>query len=236
MATARFQYGNPARPAGGAVPIRSAAWRLIGGNNRDLGCCPAEFADHEASRLAVLELRSRIAEAVPMITINPQTSEWTWRLELDGRVVARSVRGYLRHRECLYNVSHFLGSVPVAALPGEPADPAALLAAKAPAAAMAWMAAILAIEAARTESGRPGGAADEIARADERDQAGQVQDGRTDPAGPRGPANLSGCWVAGRSRSPRRGLDTRYTPQNFPGEAALGLLETVPGHLAGGAV
>ena len=156
MATARFQYANPARPAGGAVPIRAAAWRLIGGNNRDLGCSPAQFEDVRTSRLAVLELRSRIADAVPVITIEPRSSEWTWRLDLDGRAVARSARGYLRHRECLYNVSHFLGSVPVAALPGEPAGPTALLAAKAPAAAMAWMAAILAIEAARNGTARTG--------------------------------------------------------------------------------
>ncbi|HEV2639168.1 MAG TPA: hypothetical protein VGX23_28770 [Actinocrinis sp.] len=222
MATARFQYGNPARPAGGAVPIRSAAWRLIGGNNRDLGCCPAEFADHEASRLAVLELRSRVAEAVPMITINPQTSEWTWRLELDGRVVARSVRGYLRHRECLYNVSHFLGSVPVAALPGEPADPAALLAAKAPAAAMAWMAAILAIEAARTESGRPGGVADEIARARADAEAAKAAAGQAEAAAAQSTAAVS--------------ADSRYTALSFPGEAAFGTTEAVPCHLAGGVV
>ena len=155
MASARFHYANPVRPAGGAVPIRAAAWRLIGGNNRDLGCSAADFDSHEASRQAVLELKARITEAVPLITIDPQSSEWTWRLEVDGRVVARSARGYLRHRECLYNVSHFLGSVPVAALPGEPAGPSALLAAKTPA-ALAWVAAILAIETARTDGPEPG--------------------------------------------------------------------------------
>ena len=151
MAAARFQFANPVRPSGGAIPIRSAAWRLIGGNNRDLGCSPAEFESLEVSRQAVLRLRSRITEAVPLVTIDPQSSEWTWRLEIDGVVVARSARGYLRHRECLYNVSHFLGSVPVAALPGEPAAQAALLAAKTPA-ALAWVAAVLAIEAARAET------------------------------------------------------------------------------------
>jgi hypothetical protein len=165
VATARFQYANPARPAGGAVPIRAAAWRLIGGNNRDLGCSPARFEDTRTSRLAVLELRRRIADAVPVITIDPRSSEWTWRLDLDGRVVARSARGYLRHRECLYNVSHVLGSVPVAALPGEPAGPTELLAAKAPA-AMAWMAAILAIEAARAGSARTGDETDPPPAAD----------------------------------------------------------------------
>jgi len=155
MATARFQFANPVRPAGGAIPVRAAAWRLIGGNNRDLGCSPADFENVETSRQAVLRLKARITEAVPMITIDPHSSEWTWRLEIDGQVAARSARGYLRHRECLYNVSHFLGSVPAAALPGEPPAPAALLEAKTPS-AIAWVAAILAIEVARAEAAQSG--------------------------------------------------------------------------------
>lgn len=155
MATARFQLVNPVRPVGAMAPMRTAAWRLIGGNNRDLGCSARGFESVEASREAVLLLKARIADAVPLITIEPRSSEWTWRLEIDGTVVARSVRGYLRHRECLYNVSHFLGCVPVAALPREPdgrnAGPVALLAAEAPA-ATALVAAILAIEAVRAET------------------------------------------------------------------------------------
>lgn len=158
MATARFQFANPARPAGGAVRIRAAAWRLIGGNNRNLGCAPGDFESVEASRAAVLLLKSRILDAVPVITIDPRSSEWNWRLEIDGETAARSARGYLRHRECLYNVSHFLGSVPVAALPGESAGRGAGSAepavAQTPPTATAWMTAILAIEAARTEAAR----------------------------------------------------------------------------------
>jgi hypothetical protein len=146
MAMARFQFANPARPAGSSIPARASAWRLIGGNNRDLGCSPAGYENHETSRQAVLRLKARIADAVPTLTIDPGSSEWTWRLDVDGRVVARSVRGYLRHRECLYNVSHFLGSVAAAALPGEPAPPAAAGPAKPPV-AVAWVAAVLAIEA-----------------------------------------------------------------------------------------
>jgi len=131
MATARFQIVGPARPmrpvrpAGLTAPLRAAAWRLIGGNNRDLGCSASAFESVEASRAEVLLLKSRIDDAVPHVTMDPRSSEWTWRLEIDGLVVARSARCYLRHRECLYNVSHFLGSVPVAAMPGEPAAPAA---------------------------------------------------------------------------------------------------------------
>jgi hypothetical protein len=150
MAAARFQFANPVRPAGGAVPVRATAWRLIGGNNRDLGCAPDGYESREASREAVLRLKARITEAVPIVTIDPTSSEWTWRLEIDGRIVARSARGYLRHRECLYNVSHFLGSVPTAALPGDASEPAALLSAEAPV-AIAWVTAILAIEAAQHE-------------------------------------------------------------------------------------
>lgn len=180
MASARFHYANPVRPAGGAVPIRAAAWRLIGGNNKDLGCSAADFESPAASRRAVLELRARIGDAVPLVTIDPQSSEWTWRLEVDGRVVARSARGYLRHRECLYNVSHFLGSVPVAALPGEPVGPAALLAAKTPA-ALAWVAAILAIETARAQTGTgeepgragPAGTRDQLGRSEQPKEAGR---------------------------------------------------------------
>lgn len=159
MAAARFQFANPVRPAGGAVPVRASAWRLIGGNNRDLGCAPDGYESREASREAVLRLKARITDAVPIITIEPTNSEWTWRLEIDGRIVARSARGYLRHRECLYNVSHFLGSVPTAALPGDASEPAALLSGEAPV-AVAWVAAILAIEAAQHEPGETGSSAE----------------------------------------------------------------------------
>jgi hypothetical protein len=151
MAGARFQFANPWRPIGGAIPTQSAAWRLIGGNNRDLGRAPVGYVSSEVSRRAVLHLRAHISDAVPTMSIDSRTSEWTWRLDIGGLIVARSVRGYLRHRECLYNVSHFISTAATAALPGDTALPTGLDAAKAPI-ATAWAAAVLAIEAANPES------------------------------------------------------------------------------------
>jgi len=52
-----------------------------------------------------------------VLGVAPDTGGRTWRLEIDDVVVARSARTYLRGRENLYNLAHFLDSVPLAELP-----------------------------------------------------------------------------------------------------------------------
>ena len=122
MAHTRFHVvPSPAAiagPASAALP----AWRLVGGNNRVLGRAPGCFVDFETGYAAVLFLRERIADALPVLGVAPETGGRTWRLEIDNIVVARSARTYLRGRENLYNLAHFLDSVPLAELPAPNRD------------------------------------------------------------------------------------------------------------------
>jgi hypothetical protein len=123
MAHARFHVGfiqkatvSASSPTLPAVPV-IPAWRLVGGNNRVLGCSPDPFVDFESAVAAVQHLRSRIEDAAPVLGVDPQSGARSWRLEIDGVVVARSGRGYLRGRENLYNLAHFMTSVPIAVVP-----------------------------------------------------------------------------------------------------------------------
>jgi hypothetical protein len=78
--------------------------------------------DFETGYAAVLFLRERIADAVPVLGVAADTGGRTWRLEIGEVVVARSSRTYLRGRENLYNLAHFLDSVPLAELPAPTRD------------------------------------------------------------------------------------------------------------------
>ena len=117
MAHSRFQLGSSAAAIAGPASAALPAWRLVGGNNRVLGRAPGGFVDFESGYAAVLFLRERIDDALPVLGVAADTGGRTWRLEIDNVVVARSARTYLRGRENLYNLTHFLESVPVAELP-----------------------------------------------------------------------------------------------------------------------
>jgi hypothetical protein len=118
VARARFHLIPPHAALGGHLPPSLPAWRLIGGNNRVLGLSPKGYEDFETGYAAVLFLRERIADAVPVLGFDAVGGR-TWRLEIDGLEVARSGRAYLRGRENLYNLVHFTESVPLAELPAK---------------------------------------------------------------------------------------------------------------------
>jgi hypothetical protein len=121
MAHSRFHVApSPAAVAGPGSAVLPA-WRLVGGNNRVLGRAPGGFVDFESGYAAILFLRERIADALPVLGV-AATGGRAWRLEIDGVVVARSARTYLRGRENLYNLAHFLDSVPLAELPAPTRD------------------------------------------------------------------------------------------------------------------
>lgn len=117
MAHTRFHVAFSPAALAGPASATLPAWRLVGGNNRVLGRAPEGFVDFETGYAAILFLRSRIADALPVLGVAPDTGGRTWRLEIDNVVVARSARTYLRGRENLYNLAHFLDSVPLAELP-----------------------------------------------------------------------------------------------------------------------
>ena len=117
MAHTRFHVAPSPAAVAGPASAALPAWRLVGGNNRVLGRAPGCFVDFETGYAAVLFLRARIADAVPVLGVAADTGGRTWRLEIDNAVVARSARTYLRGRENLYNLAHFLDSVLLADLP-----------------------------------------------------------------------------------------------------------------------
>lgn len=90
------------RRSGGTV------WRLLGANNRHLGQSGETFRDAEACRAAIEEYQHRLDQGRATMCSTGQGGLWLWRLELDGRTVAGSARGYLRQRECQYNLARFL--------------------------------------------------------------------------------------------------------------------------------
>lgn len=117
MAQPRFLFlYDRITAAGAASGVRPAvSWRLLGANNRELGRSAATFPDLDSCLAAVRELVDGIAAATPSISsVRERTGTWNWRLSLGDRAVAVAGRPYLRHRECTYNLAHFLAAVPEA--------------------------------------------------------------------------------------------------------------------------
>jgi hypothetical protein len=103
------------RTEGGRDERVAVSWRLLGANNRELGRSPGTFPDLDSCQAALRDLVEGIAAATPSITsVRDRTGTWNWRLDLGGRAVAVAGRPYLRHRECTYNLAHFLAAVPAA--------------------------------------------------------------------------------------------------------------------------
>ncbi|MGW4897575.1 hypothetical protein ACWEQL_35790 [Kitasatospora sp. NPDC004240] len=118
------------RPARADRQPGGTVWRLLGANNRHLGQSGETFRDAAACRAAIEEYQHRLDQGRAVMCSTGQG--WLWRLELDGRAVAGSARGYLRQRECQYNLARFLAG----------ARTVAELAAAARLAAMAELAAV----------------------------------------------------------------------------------------------
>jgi len=97
------------------------AWRLVGGNNRELGRSLGTYRDEPACRVAVTALQRGLDRAEPRMVVTDPTGSWSWMLGLDGHAVAVSGRSYRRHRECQYSLRQFLAALPVAQL-GEGPD------------------------------------------------------------------------------------------------------------------
>lgn len=120
---------SPARWPGRGYPLNGqvnadgswVAWRLCSGNNRELGRSADVYPDGAACTAAFEVLQSRIAEAEATVVADNRADTWSWRLSLDGRLVAVASRGYLRQRECHYSLRQFL-----AAVPGKPAAASAV--------------------------------------------------------------------------------------------------------------
>ena len=127
MAQPRFLVvaGTPrGRVPGRADAAVSVVWRLVGGNNRELGRGPAPFPGHAACYEAIERLKRLIDRATPIVAVGRSTSAWGWRLEVEGERIAMAGRSYLRQRECQYSLAHFIAAVPSARISGpRPPEP-----------------------------------------------------------------------------------------------------------------
>jgi hypothetical protein len=127
---ARFQFVVGRRCHGVSVPAwpgydatdapdgEWCAWRLLGGNNRDLGRSAKVFPGESDCRTAVESVQQRADELVPVIVAEAVTGMWSWRLQLDGVPVAVAARPYFRQREGHYNLGQFLAALADADLDG----------------------------------------------------------------------------------------------------------------------
>ncbi len=98
----------------GSAEPSGLTWILVSSNNRPLGRGASRFANVADCRSALVNLRHRHNHLVPAMTSAQLDGQWAWRADLDGATVAVSTRGYLRHRECQYNLDRFMEALPLA--------------------------------------------------------------------------------------------------------------------------
>jgi hypothetical protein len=97
------------RPAG-------FGWRLVGGNNHELGRSVAPTATVEDCRAGVLRLKDGVEALTGRVRRGTAEAAWVWVVELDGVPAAVSGRAYQRQRECRYALNHFLAAIPLAGI------------------------------------------------------------------------------------------------------------------------
>jgi len=86
------------------APVR---WRLLSGNNRDMGRSADEFDDAESCRVALKQLQEDAAHLVPRVRrLTP--SSWHWEITLDDVAIAGSGHPFDRLIRCEQGMTQFL--------------------------------------------------------------------------------------------------------------------------------
>jgi hypothetical protein len=98
--TAHFQLFS--RAVGDGVQ-----WRLLGGNNRDLGRGALAYPDAESCLLAIKQLVHSLPDLIPAIRRTPPNL-WVWQLRLDDLVVVASAHSYDRQIRAEHAGKRFL--------------------------------------------------------------------------------------------------------------------------------
>ena len=106
------------RAAQGGSSVTGVAWRLLGGNNHELGRSIPAYASLSAAIEAVQNLQLRLDEATSSLAPSTVTSRWGWRMLLGETAVAASGRWYQREREARYNLEQFTLAAPTAHIVG----------------------------------------------------------------------------------------------------------------------
>lgn len=82
------------------------SWRLLSGNNREIGRGVQTFADPATCSAAVRQLQARVSEL--QSRVGRIQNVWTWSIALDGRVLARSQSRFDRQIRCRQSLTQFL--------------------------------------------------------------------------------------------------------------------------------
>jgi hypothetical protein len=90
--------------ADASAPIQ---WRLLSGNNRELGRGTGQFVDQESCLLGIKHLKNVIAD-LEISLRRSETSAWGWLLCLGGVSVATSGFRYDRQIRCRQGAAHFV--------------------------------------------------------------------------------------------------------------------------------
>jgi hypothetical protein len=81
-------------------------WRLLSGNNRELGRGALSHADLESCLLAIKQLLESLDELCPDIR-RKEGHLWQWSLLADDDVVVTSSHAYDRRIRCMQAMEHF---------------------------------------------------------------------------------------------------------------------------------
>jgi hypothetical protein len=98
-------------------------WRLVGGNNHELGRSVAPAATVEECRAGILRLKDDVEALTGRVRRGTAEAAWVWVVELDGVPAAVSGRAYQRQREGRYALNHFLAAIPLARVPDDAPAP-----------------------------------------------------------------------------------------------------------------
>ena len=87
-----------------SAPIR---WRLLSGNNRDMGRSLDEYDDVESCRIALKQLQVDAADLVPRVRrLTP--SSWQWEITYDELPIASSGHPFDRLIRCEQGMRQFV--------------------------------------------------------------------------------------------------------------------------------
>jgi hypothetical protein len=82
--------------AGGSAVGGDVRWRLLSGNNRDMGRSAQGFLDVEDCRLALKEFLCQLNELTPQVRRKSDTNRWIWLLRRGDVAVAEASHSYDR--------------------------------------------------------------------------------------------------------------------------------------------
>lgn len=110
----------PAWPGGGRANCPApadgewVAWRVVGGNHREIGRSAGVFVDADAARDNIASVRDSIEDAVA--STEAVRGLWGWQLYIDGLPMVVSSRVYRRARDCGDSLATAVAGIRIAEL------------------------------------------------------------------------------------------------------------------------